>query len=163
VGRFLAACVAIPVLAACGGTDGSAARTEPSADGGAGKATSAAEGAEPTRASVKREIQRAVRSGGFDRPRFTDLWEGELASHCVVRTQLRTREDPQERAVRTVIADLEKSGWSRTGASTEDYGSSWSLERQHWTLDVMTGSVTPDQLVEGRPARRRTRRRRSPA
>ncbi|MGW0933328.1 hypothetical protein [Streptomyces sp. NPDC002644] len=100
---------------------------------------------------MKREIQRAVRAGGFDRARFTDLWQGELESHCVVHTRLRTPEEPQEKAVRTVITDLEKSGWSRTKGGSEDDSSTWSLERQHWTIDVMTGSVTAEELVEGVP------------
>ncbi|MFE5210388.1 hypothetical protein [Streptomyces sp. NPDC056600] len=146
MGRFVAACVAVPVLAACGGTDGGEARTKPSGD--PGKATPAAEATAPvTRASVKGEVRAAVEAGGFGRPPFVDLPKSDVTASCVVIGQVRTPEDPDEKSVRAVVAVLEKSGWSRTSGWYEDYGSLFSLEREGWTLDVMTGSLTADQMA----------------
>ncbi|WP_448317554.1 hypothetical protein [Streptomyces sp. CO7] len=150
MGRFLAACVAVPVLAACGGTDGGEARTKPS--GEAGKATPAAEEAAPvTRTSAEREVRAAVDAGGFGQPRFVDLPKSDITASCVVSGHVRTPDDPDEKSVRTVVAALEKSGWRRTGGFSKTYGSLFSLEREEWTLDVMTGSLTADQMAAATP------------
>jgi hypothetical protein len=152
VGRLLAACAAVPVLAACGGTDGGEARAKPSGD--AGKASSATEDAGPrptTRSSVKREIRVAVDAGGFARPRFVNLPESDVTASCVVIGQVRTTEDPDEKSVRAVVAALKKSGWAQTDGFYKEYGSLWSLKREKWTLDVMTGSITADQMAAAAP------------
>ncbi|MER5480662.1 hypothetical protein ABT026_27360 [Streptomyces sp. NPDC002734] len=150
MGRFVAACVAVPVLASCGGTDGDEARTKPSGD--AGKATPAAEETAPvTRASAEREVRAAVDAGGFGQPRFVDLPKSDITASCVVYGHVRTPEDPDEKSVRSVVAALEKNGWRRTGGFYKTYGSLFSLEREEWTLDVMTGSLTADQMAAAAP------------
>ncbi|MET8576996.1 hypothetical protein [Streptomyces sp. NPDC005012] len=100
---------------------------------------------------MKREMRRAIDAGGFERPRFVDIPESDITSGCVMVAQVRTSEDPEEKAVRTVVADLKKSGWSQETGWFEDYGSLWSLKRGEWMLDVMTGSVTEALAADAPP------------
>ncbi|MEU3556174.1 hypothetical protein [Streptomyces fragilis] len=140
--------VAASMLAACG-TGSSKADQAPG--GEAGKTSAAARTAELTPAAVTRDIRRAVDAGGFARPQFAKLPPSDPTGHCVVNAKIRTADEPDQSAAEAVVAALKESGWRKTGGHSGDFGAFWYLQQGEWTLDVMTGVMTAEELAATQP------------
>lgn len=145
VGAAVAACVAAVVLTACGGGGSGDGAEEPEGSGGSAGVT-------VTPAAVRGDIRAAAAAGDFGRPRFIDNEAVRRMGACSVLGQVRTAAKPDLKAVTEVVAALKARGWRELTRTADPLGDGWILEKERWSLSVMAGAMTKEQVLAARPA-----------
>jgi hypothetical protein len=149
VGTVLSAAVTAVVvvaLAGCGGGDG---------DGGGGSKgkASAVDAGERTVtvSAVQEDVRAAVAAGGLGRgPVFTDQ-ESRLigARPCQVAGQVSTDTAPDRKAADRLVAELTDRGWKATEPFPDGRAVLWALDRDDWTLTVVSGEASAEEMAAG--------------
>ncbi len=148
VGAAVAACLAAGALTGCGGGQSGGAAAESGASGGP---AAAADEVTVTPAAVRGDLRAAAAAGGFGRPRFVDNEAVERMGPCYVLAQVRTTAKPDRKAVAEVVAALKARGWGEVARTSESAGDGWGLEKAGWTLSVLAGAMSKEQILAARP------------
>ncbi|GAA3991550.1 hypothetical protein [Streptomyces plumbiresistens] len=144
VGAAVVACVAAVVLTACGGGGSGDAAEEPEGSGGPAGVT-------VTLAAVRGDIRAAAAAGDFGRPRFVDDTGAPGAGRCSVFAEVRTHTKPDRKAVAALVAKLKGRGWHELMQTADPGGEGWTLEKESWSLIVLAGAMTKEQVAAAQP------------
>ncbi|MGW1210348.1 hypothetical protein ACWD5F_12015 [Streptomyces sp. NPDC002499] len=136
VGAVLSAAVTTVVvvaLAGCGGGDG----------GGGERAV--------TVTSVKEDVRAAVAAGGLERrPVFTDEKSRLLDGRpCQVAGEVGTGTAPDRKAADRLVAEMKDRGWKATEPFPDRRAVLWALDRDDWTVTVVSGEASPEEMASG--------------
>ncbi|MFJ6082299.1 hypothetical protein ACIQI8_12930 [Streptomyces sp. NPDC092369] len=149
VGAVLSAAVTAVVvvgLAGCGGGgDGSGGSESHASAVDAGART-------VTVSAVQGDVRAALRAGGFGRPAFADERSAALRRHpCQVAARVRTHTVPDRKAAERVVAELKDRGWTAEEPLADESGIAWALDRDGWTLSVVSGEAYPQEMWAALP------------
>ncbi|MCX5364020.1 hypothetical protein OG864_35650 [Streptomyces sp. NBC_00124] len=114
--------------------------------GGDGNDGPAADQRVLTTDAVRKDLQAALKAGGFGQPSYVDA-QSELMRRrpCQVMGRLRTHTAPDRKAAERAVAELEKRGWQATEPMADRSGVGWALDHDAgWTLSFLSGVASED-------------------
>ncbi|MFF4268464.1 hypothetical protein [Streptomyces sp. NPDC001536] len=95
--------------------------------------------------AVRKDLQAALKAGGFGQPSYVDGRSGAIRNPCQVMGRLRTRTAPDRKATERAVAELEKRGWQATEPMADRSGVGWALDHDAgWTLSFLSGVASEE-------------------